>query len=53
MRIGISTPVVMQMPGVASDWERTAGPDELARVAAAAADLGFEFLTCAGHGVVP
>ncbi|MGV0653233.1 LLM class F420-dependent oxidoreductase [Mycolicibacterium thermoresistibile] len=53
MRIGISTPVVMQMPGVASDWERTAGPDELARVAAAADDLGFEFLTCAEHVVVP
>ncbi|MGV0834604.1 TIGR03619 family F420-dependent LLM class oxidoreductase [Mycolicibacterium thermoresistibile] len=53
MRIGLSTPVVMQMPGVASDWERSAGAEELAQVARTADELGFAFLTCAEHVVVP
>ncbi|MFP1153619.1 LLM class F420-dependent oxidoreductase [Mycobacterium sherrisii] len=53
MRIGLSTPVVVQMPGVASDWERAAGIDDIARIAKAADQLGFEYLTCSEHVAVP
>ncbi|MDH6197062.1 putative F420-dependent oxidoreductase [Mycobacterium frederiksbergense] len=53
MRLGLSTPIVMQQPGVASSWEATAGPDELALVAEAADRLGFHHLTCAEHVGIP
>ncbi|OBJ67483.1 TIGR03619 family F420-dependent LLM class oxidoreductase [Mycobacterium sp. 1274756.6] len=53
MRLGLVTPVVLQVPGVASDWERTAGPEEIATIAAAADRLGFDHLTCAEHVAVP
>ena len=43
----------MQLPGVASDWERGAGVEELARIAAIADDLGYDHLTCAEHIAVP
>lgn len=53
MRIGLSTPVVMQVPGAASGWEQHGDIDDIARVAAAADELGFEYLTCAEHVAVP
>lgn len=53
MRIGLSSPVVVQVPGIASTWERSAGIDDLARIAAAADDLGYDFLTCSEHVAVP
>lgn len=53
MRIGLSTPVVMQVPGVASAWEHDADIDSVARIAQAADDLGFDHLTCAEHVAVP
>ncbi|MFN8031774.1 MAG: LLM class F420-dependent oxidoreductase [Mycobacterium sp.] len=53
MRIGLSTPMVMQLPGVSSCWERSAGVAELARVAHTADELGFDHLTCAEHIAVP
>ena len=53
MRLGLSTPVVVQVPGVAAPWEATAGIDDLARIAAAADDLGFEYLTCSEHIAIP
>ena len=53
MRIGLSTPIVVQIPGVASAWEASAGPDELAQVAVAADELGFDHLTCSEHVGVP
>ncbi|TFV57867.1 TIGR03619 family F420-dependent LLM class oxidoreductase [Mycobacterium sp. PS03-16] len=53
MRLGLSTPVVVQVPGAASSWEAAAGPDDLVSVAAAADKLGFEFLTCSEHVAVP
>jgi 2-hydroxychromene-2-carboxylate isomerase len=55
VRIGLSTPVVIQMPGVASPWERDADIEDPASVARVADELGFDFLTCsvaaasAGH----
>jgi probable F420-dependent oxidoreductase len=53
VRIGLSTPVVIQMPGVASPWERDAGIDDIARIAEAADNLGFDYLTCSEHVAVP
>ncbi len=53
VRIGLSTPVVMQVPGASSPWEQRAGIDEIALIAAAADELGFEYLTCAEHVAVP
>jgi probable F420-dependent oxidoreductase len=41
------------MPGVASPWEHDAGIDDIARIAAAADDLGFDYLTCSEHVAVP
>lgn len=53
MRIGLSTPVVMQVPGSGSEWERDGDVDDIARIAATADELGFEYLTCAEHVAVP
>jgi probable F420-dependent oxidoreductase len=53
VRIGINTPVVVQLPGVASTWEADAGPEELREIAAAADRLGLHHLTCSEHVVVP
>ncbi|MET4165420.1 MULTISPECIES: LLM class F420-dependent oxidoreductase [Gordonia] len=53
MRIGITSPIVTQVPGVAGEWEASAGIAELADIAAAADHLGFEYLTCSEHVAVP
>lgn len=43
----------MQLPGVSSAWERDAGVDDLAAIARAADELGYDYLTCAEHIAVP
>lgn len=53
MRIGLSTPVVVQVPGLASDWERRGTIDDLARIAEAADELGFAYMTCSEHVAIP
>jgi probable F420-dependent oxidoreductase len=53
VRIGLSTPVVIQVPGVASEWERRATVDDLARIAEVADELGFAYLTCSEHIAIP
>jgi len=53
MRIGLSTPIVVQVPGVASRWESSATIDDLARIARVADDLGFDYLTCSEHVAIP
>jgi probable F420-dependent oxidoreductase len=53
MRIGITTPVVVQLPGVAPAWEAEAGPEELREIAVAADRLGLHHLTCSEHVAVP
>lgn len=53
VRLGLSTPVVVQQPGIASDWESTAGIEDLVQIASAADELGFEYLTCSEHVAVP
>lgn len=45
--------MVMQLPGVSSEWERNAGVADLARIAHTADELGFDHLTCAEHIAVP
>ena len=45
--------MVIHMPGVAAEWERTADAEDLRAVAAAADRLGFDFLTCSEHVLVP
>lgn len=53
MRLGLSTPIVVQVPGVASDWESGAGAEELGQIARAADELGYQYLTCSEHVGVP
>lgn len=53
MRIGLSTPVVIQVPGTASQWEAGADIDDIAQVSAIADRLGFAYLTCSEHVAVP
>ena len=53
IRIGLSTPVVVQTPGVASVWERGASVDDVVRIARVADELGFDYLTCSEHVAVP
>lgn len=43
----------MQLPGVASDWERSATVEDLAGIAEVADELGFDHLTCPEHVAVP
>lgn len=43
----------MRLPGASSDWEREGDIEAIARIAAAADDLGFDFLTCPEHVIVP
>ncbi len=53
MRFGLSTPVVIQVPGTASAWEATGDVDDIAAIAASADELGFAYLTCSEHVAVP
>ena len=45
--------MVMQLPGVSSEWEKNAGVADLAHIAQVADELGFDHLTCAEHIAVP
>jgi probable F420-dependent oxidoreductase len=53
MRIGLSTPIVVQVPGLAYDWESTASVDDLAQIARVADELEFDYLTCSEHVAIP
>jgi probable F420-dependent oxidoreductase len=53
VKLGLSTPVVVQVPGVSSGWESSATIDDLAVVAEAADEQGFDYLTCSEHVAVP
>ncbi|MDQ2628145.1 LLM class F420-dependent oxidoreductase [Mycolicibacter senuensis] len=52
-RLGLATPVVIQVPGTASEWESGGGIDDIAAIGAAADALGFAYLTCSEHVAVP
>jgi len=51
--IGISLPVVQQVPDQAQPWEADAGPAEILQIARAADRLGFAWVTCSDHVAVP
>lgn len=54
MRLGISTPVVVRVPGHTAAWEDVAGIEEITRVAEHADRLGYHFVTCSEHvGMAP
>ncbi len=53
MRLGITSPIVVQLPGAASPWEADGTPEDLALIAATADRLGFDHLTCSEHVAVP
>jgi probable F420-dependent oxidoreductase len=53
VRIGLVSPVLTQVPGVASPWEATAGVAEVVQVAQAADEAGLHHLTCSEHVAVP
>ncbi len=53
LRLGITSPIVTRVPGVAGDWEQNAGIDDLAAIAETADRLGFDHLTCSEHVAVP
>ena len=53
LRLGLTSPIVTRLPGVAGGWEASAGIAELADIAVAAEELGFEYLTCSEHVAVP
>src|SRR5699024_11622946 len=53
MRIGIASPILTRVPGVYSEWETTAGIEELGRIAELADRLGFNHHNCSEHVAVP
>lgn len=53
VRIGLSSPIVVQVPGVSSPWEAAGTPEDLAAIAHTADVCGLEFLTCSEHVAVP
>lgn len=53
MKIGLTSPVVTALPGVAAPWEAEAGIEDLARIAETADRVGLHHLTCSEHVAVP
>jgi probable F420-dependent oxidoreductase len=53
MRVGIVTPVLTRVPKSHGKWEADAGIDVVARIAAAADALGYDYLTCSEHVGIP
>jgi probable F420-dependent oxidoreductase len=53
MQIGIVTPVLTRVPKSHAKWEADAGIEEVARIARAADDLGYDYLTCSEHVGIP
>ncbi len=53
MLIGIATPVVVQVPGVAAEWESSGTATDIANISSWADHLGFDYLTCSEHIAVP
>ena len=52
-RLGITTPVLTMLPHAHASWERSATIDDVATVARAADRLGYDYLTCSEHVVIP
>ncbi|HXQ61879.1 MAG TPA: TIGR03619 family F420-dependent LLM class oxidoreductase [Acidimicrobiales bacterium] len=50
---GIQLPIQSQSTIYVEDWERTSGPDELARIARQADDSGFFYVAVCDHTFIP
>ena len=53
MRLSLVTPVLTMLPGAHAGWEETATIDEVAQIAAACDQLGYDHITCSEHIGVP
>ena len=53
LRLGILTPVLTLIAGSHAVWEQDGTIDDVARIARAADDLGYDHLTCSEHVAVP
>ncbi|ULP47541.1 LLM class F420-dependent oxidoreductase [Mycolicibacter virginiensis] len=53
MRLGLATPIVIQVPGTASSWEAEGSVEDIGQIASTADELGFAYLTCSEHVAVP
>lgn len=53
LRLGILTPVVTLIAGSHASWEEDGTIDDIARIARAADELGYDHLTCSEHVAVP
>jgi probable F420-dependent oxidoreductase len=53
VQVGIQLPVQSQSTYYVEPWERTAGRDELAAVARAADDAGFDYVAVCDHIAIP
>lgn len=53
LRLGIQTPVVIQIPAGHAGWEENASVEGLRRVVVTADRLGYHHLTCSEHVAVP
>ena len=53
MKLGLITPVLTRLPKSHATWEDTAGISEVARIAIAAEQLGYDHVTCSEHVAIP
>lgn len=53
LRLGITTPVVAMLPDAHARWEESGTIDDVAMVARTAERLGYDYLTCSEHVVIP
>jgi len=49
----VATPVVIELPGISGEWEKTGSIEDLAEIASAADQLGYHHLTCSEHIALP
>ena len=49
----MATPVVIELPGISGEWEKTGSIEDLAEIASAADQLGYHHLTCSEHIALP
>jgi probable F420-dependent oxidoreductase len=53
LRLGILTPVLTLVTGSHAGWEQDGTIEDVARIAGAADELGYDHLTCSEHVAVP
>ncbi|MEZ0350649.1 LLM class F420-dependent oxidoreductase [Mycobacterium sp. pR1184] len=53
VKLSLSTPVVITIPGASAAWEQDASIEDLAQIAETADRLGYHHLTCSEHIALP